>query len=63
MSNEEVAAKEELAKRIHAVYQEVAGRLGDKRWTDDYDSLPEHIKEYDRAIARFILENYRRKEE
>jgi hypothetical protein len=55
------AATEALAIRFHAVYQEEARRqaeLGadELRYPDNYDDLPEHTKDYDRALAMFVLE-------
>ena len=32
-----------------------ATRQGDVRHAEDYNDLPENIKEFDRALARFIL--------
>jgi len=46
---------EELARKLHAVYQVEAKRQGDVRHHDDYDALPEHVKEFDRVLAAFIL--------
>jgi len=46
---------EELAKEFHSVYQQEAKRQGDIRYPDDYEELPENIKEFDRALARHIL--------
>ncbi len=55
------AVVETLAEYLHAVYQQEARRQADRgedevRHPDDYDALPEHTKEYDRVLARFILE-------
>jgi hypothetical protein len=47
---------EELAARLHNVYQEEAKRQGDPRHADSYDLLPERIKEFDRVLARYILQ-------
>lgn len=51
---------EDLSRTLHDVYQLEAKRqagTGDDtvRHPDDYASLPEHTKEYDRVLARFIL--------
>lgn len=51
---------ERLAAELHAVYQHEARRQAEAgedevRHPDDYASLPEHTKEYDRVLARFIL--------
>lgn len=46
---------EELARRFHAIYQAEAKRQGDVRHHDDYDELPENIKEFDRVLAREVL--------
>ena len=54
---------ERLARAIHSAYQDEARRQGDVRYSDDYDSLPENIKEYDRAIARLIIEREKGEEE
>jgi hypothetical protein len=52
---------EGLSARLHAIYQEEARRQAGTgedtvRHPDDYDALPEHTKEYDRVLARFIIE-------
>ena len=49
---------EALAYVIHRVYQAEAKRQGDVRHSDDYHALPENVKDYDRAIARFILDHF-----
>lgn len=46
---------EPLSATLHAVYQREARRQGEGRHPDDYETLPEHTKEYDRVLARFIL--------
>jgi hypothetical protein len=53
-------AVERLSANLHAIYQDEARRqagIGDDavRHPDDYASLPEHTKEYDRVLARYIL--------
>jgi hypothetical protein len=50
------AAVEELAAKLHAIYQQEAERQGDKRHPDSYVMLPERIKEFDRVLARYILQ-------
>jgi hypothetical protein len=50
------AAIEELAEKLHAIYQQEAERQGDKRHHDSYAVLPERIKEFDRVLARYILQ-------
>lgn len=52
MNNEQI---EKLSAEIHTLYQAEAKRQGDVRHHDDYEVLPENIKEFDRVIARFIL--------
>lgn len=61
IENETKLSVETLACTIHQVYQEEAKRQGDVRHSDDYHTLPENVKAYDRAIARFILENFEEK--
>jgi hypothetical protein len=50
---------EELAAELHEVYMKEATRQGDVRHAEDYSELPENIKEFDRALARFILSRER----
>jgi len=45
---------EELAAKFHAIYQAEAKRQGDVRHHDDYNRLPENIKEFDRVLARYV---------
>jgi hypothetical protein len=52
-------AIEELATELHEVYMKEATRHGDVRHAEDYNDLPENIKEFDRALARFILSRER----
>jgi hypothetical protein len=52
-------AIEELATELHEVYMKEATRQGDVRHAEDYSELPENIKEFDRALARFILSRER----
>ena len=47
---------ENLAREFHEVYQREAKRQGDVRHKDNYDELPENIKEFDRALARYVLD-------
>lgn len=56
---------EALAAELHVVYQDEAARQSRMgadtiRHPDSYDALPEHTKDYDRALAIFILEALRR---
>lgn len=46
---------EKLAAEFHDIYQQEAKRQGDVRHHDDYDQLPENIKEFDRVLARYVL--------
>jgi hypothetical protein len=48
---------ETLARKFHEIYQVEAKRQGDVRHPDGYDSLPENIKEYDRVLARYVLQS------
>jgi len=54
-SDEEVEA---LAREFHSVYQKEAARQGKKRHPDDYDELSEQIKEFDRVLARHVIEKF-----
>jgi len=54
-------ATEALAERFHLVYQDEARRQTDQdadslRHPDEYSELAERTKDYDRALARFVLE-------
>lgn len=51
---------EGLAERIHWVYCEQHKKNeGKEYWSGgDYYKLEEKVKDYDRAMARFILENF-----
>jgi hypothetical protein len=54
-------AVERLSANLHAIYQDEARRqagTGDDavRHPDDYAALPERTKEYDRVLARYILQ-------
>lgn len=51
---------ETLAARLHKVYQDEARRQAEMgvdqvRHPDDYDALPEHTKDYDRALALWVI--------
>lgn len=54
---------EELAREFHTVYQKEAKRQGMKRHPDDYDSLSEQIKEFDRVLARHVLDKFHPKQD
>ena len=52
---------EELSNDFHAIYQKEAKRqamldLDEVRHPDKYDDLPERTKEYDRVLARYVLD-------
>lgn len=47
---------ETLSAKLHTIYQAEAKRQGDVRHYDDYAELSEDTKDFDRALARFILE-------
>jgi len=53
MTNEEI---ELLSAKLHEIYMIEAKRQGDVRHHLDYALLKESTKEYDRALARYILE-------
>jgi hypothetical protein len=60
MADLDPEAVERLSAKLHAIYQDEARRqagTGDDavRHPDDYAALPEHTKEYDRVLARYIL--------
>jgi hypothetical protein len=55
-----VTKVEALSELLHAIYQAEARRQSETgedtvRHPDDYAALPEHIKQYDRVLAKFIL--------
>lgn len=47
---------EELSAILHSIYMKEATRQGDVRHDYDYSKLRESTKEYDRVLARYILE-------
>jgi hypothetical protein len=47
---------ESLSAELHSLYQAEAKRQGDVRHHDNYADLNENIKEFDRVLARFILQ-------
>lgn len=52
---------EELSAVLHRIYQHEARRqqrvgMDTVRHPDDYDALPEQTKEYDRVLARYIVQ-------
>jgi hypothetical protein len=47
---------EQLAAELHWVYQREAKRQGDVRHKDNYADLPENVKQFDRVLAKFVLE-------
>jgi len=49
---------EALSSRLHDVYQKEAHRRGDVRHDDDYAALSDDTKEWDRVLARWVLENF-----
>jgi hypothetical protein len=51
---------ERLSRMIHQIYCKTYAHVyGEEYWTKgNYDLLAESTKEFDRAIARFILENF-----
>jgi hypothetical protein len=49
---------EALSARLHDVYQAEAHRRGDIRHADRYADLPEKTKEWDRVLARWVLEHF-----
>ena len=55
--NSKTKALEELAAKVHGVYQEEAKRQGlPIEYSDDYNNLSETTKDFDRAIAKFIIQ-------
>lgn len=55
-TNENLKKVEDLSRQIHDIYQTEAKRQGDVRHKDNYDDLSENIKEFDRVLARFIIQ-------
>lgn len=49
---------EALSARLHEIYQKEAHRRGDVRHADDYAALSEPTKEWDRVLARWIVEHW-----
>ena len=49
---------EKLAAQLHEVYMQEARRQGDVRHHERYRNLPENTKDFDRALARWIIANY-----
>lgn len=47
---------EELSAKLHEIYQIEARRQGDVRHHDDYEALKENTKEFDRVLARYIID-------
>jgi hypothetical protein len=54
---------EKLAAQFHEIYQAEAKRQGDVRHKDKYEDLPENIKEFDRVLVQFVLNQFGSKEE
>lgn len=50
---------EQLAAKFHDIYQQEAKRQGDVRHKDSYADLSENIKEFDRVLARYVLQRDR----
>ena len=46
---------EALASKFHDIYQQEVKRQGRVRHKDKYEDLPEHIKELDRVLARYVI--------
>lgn len=49
---------ERLSARLHDIYQKEAHRRGDIRHADAYEELSEATQEWDRVLARWILEYF-----
>jgi hypothetical protein len=54
--NKQPVDLEALSARLHDIYQVEAHRRGDVRHADRYEDLPEPTKEWDRVLARWILQ-------
>lgn len=57
----DIEAVEALSKILHDIYQKEAHRqedlgIGNVRHYDEYEKLSEPVKEFDRVLARYILE-------
>ncbi len=50
---------EALSARLHDVYQKEAHRRHDVRHSDAYENLSDDTKEWDRVLARWIVEHWR----
>jgi len=46
---------EEISAAFHQVYQFEAEQQGDKRYKDNYEELPENIKQFGRVLALHVL--------
>lgn len=57
MENKEI---EELSSQIHDIYMKEADKQGNARNARRYEDLTENVKEYDRVLAKFILERERK---
>jgi hypothetical protein len=49
---------EALSARLHEVYQKEAHRRGDVRHAEAYADLSEDTKEWDRVLARWIIQHF-----
>ena len=49
---------EALSARLHDIYQAEAHRRGDVRHLDRYEDLADEVKEWDRVLARWLLEHW-----
>jgi len=47
---------EELASKFHDIYNKELTKQGrENKWPDDYNALPDEIKDLDRALAKYAL--------